>query len=68
MTIAIIYAVLGGDENKAAFDQTVDAMLDKATAVDGVTGEKGLAGYTAFTIQGLAMFLAEFSKADPDFL
>ncbi|MGQ9650519.1 MAG: heparinase II/III domain-containing protein [Phycisphaerae bacterium] len=68
ITVAIIYAVLGGDENKAAFDRTVDAMLEKATAVDGVTGEKGLSGYTAFTIQGLAMFLAEFSKADPNFL
>lgn len=68
ITVAIIYSVLGGDENKAAFDRTVDAMLEKATAVDGLTGEKGLAGYTAFTIQGLAMFLAEFSKADPAFL
>lgn len=68
ITVAIIYAVLGGGENKAAFDRTVDAMLEKATAIDGLTGEKGLAGYTAFTIQGLAMFLAEFGKADPDFL
>ena len=46
----------------------LDPMLEKATAVDGVTGEKGLANYTAFTIQSLAQFLAEFSKADPDFL
>ena len=46
----------------------LDPMLEKATAVDGVTGEKGLANYTAFTIQSLAQFLAEFSKADPAFL
>lgn len=68
ITVAIIHAVLGGDDNKVAFDRTVDAMLEKATSVDGVTGEKGLSGYTVFTIQGMAMFLAEFSKADPDFL
>lgn len=46
----------------------LDPMLEKATAVDGVTGEKGLANYSAFTIQALAQFLAEFSKADPEFL
>jgi len=46
----------------------LDPMLEKATAVDGVTGEKGLANYSAFTIQSLAQFLAEFSKADPAFL
>ncbi|HPD28971.1 MAG TPA: heparinase II/III family protein [Phycisphaerae bacterium] len=68
ITVAIIYAVLGGGDSKAAFDRTVDAMLEKATAVDGVTGEKGLSGYAVFTIQGLAMFLAEFSKADPGLL
>ena len=68
LAIAIIYAVLGGKENQAAFDNTVAAMLDKATAVDGVTGEKGLAGYASYTIQSVAMFLAEFGKADPTFL
>ena len=46
----------------------LDPMLEKATTVDGVTGEKGLANYSAFTIQALAQFLAEFSKADPEFL
>ncbi len=55
-------------EPDAALWAILDPMLKKATAVDGVTGEKGLANYTAFTIQSLAQFLAEFSKADPDFL
>ena len=63
---AIIIKVLQSPE--AEFDKVVDAMLTRATAVDGVTGEKGLAGYTSFTIGTLAMFLAEMSKADPDFL
>ncbi|MBL7647205.1 MAG: heparinase II/III family protein [Candidatus Hydrogenedentes bacterium] len=46
----------------------LDPMLEQATAVDGVTGEKGLSGYASFTVSSLAQFLAEFSKADPAFL
>ena len=65
---AITLAVLGWPENRDAFYAIVDPTLERATAVDGVTGEKGLAGYTCFTIQALALFLAEFTKADPGFL
>jgi len=55
-------------EPEASLWAILDPTLEKATAVDGVTGEKGLANYTAFTIQSFASFLAEFSKADPSFL
>ena len=34
----------------------------------GVTGEKGLTGYSAFTIQGLAQFLCQFSRIEPGYL
>lgn len=63
---AVITRVL--QEPDEALWKILDPMLEKATAVDGVTGEKGLANYSAFTIQALAQFLAEFSKADPAFL
>lgn len=63
---AVTVAVLG--EPDAAFRAIVDPMMERATAVDGVTGEKGMAGYASFTIAALASFLAEFSKADPAFL
>ncbi|MCP4644610.1 MAG: hypothetical protein GY851_29470 [bacterium] len=68
IAVGIIFAVLGWPENEAAFWDIVDPMLVRATAVDGVTGEKGLAGYTCYTIQSLAMFLGEFTKTDPGFL
>jgi hypothetical protein len=68
VAVAITLAVLGWPENRDAFYAVVDPMLQKTTAIDGVTGEKGLAGYSSFTIQTLAMFIAEFSKADPAFL
>ena len=63
---AVILKVLG--EPDEAFWEVVDPMLERATAVDGVTGEKGLSGYASFTIAGMALFLAECAKADPDFL
>jgi len=68
IAVAIILATLGWEENQAAFWEVVDAMFKRATAVDGVTGEKGLAGYSAFTIQAMALFLGEFAKSDPEFL
>ncbi|MCC6145740.1 MAG: heparinase II/III family protein [Candidatus Hydrogenedentes bacterium] len=63
---AVTVAVL--QEPEEAFWGIVDPMMERATAVDGVTGEKGLAGYASFTIAALASFLSEFSKADPAFL
>ena len=68
VAIAIILTVLGREQNRDAFNEVVDAMMAKATAVDGVTGEKGLAGYASFTVQAVGLFLAEFAKTDPQFV
>ncbi|MGI6460613.1 MAG: heparinase II/III domain-containing protein [Candidatus Hydrogenedentales bacterium] len=68
IALAIIHAVLGMPGNEAAFWEIVDPMLTRATAVDGVTGEKGLAGYSSYTISALGSFIGEFSKSDPSFL
>jgi hypothetical protein len=67
-TEAVVTAVLGWPENRAKVFGIIDPMIEKATAVDGVTGEKGLTGYSAFTIQGLAEFLSQFARIDPGFL
>lgn len=63
VAVAIILTVLGREQNVDVFNEMVDAMMAKATAVDGVTGEKGLAGYSSFTVQAVGLFLAEFAKA-----
>jgi hypothetical protein len=63
-----IQAVLGWPGNRAEVETYMAGFIKQATAVDGVTGEKGLSGYTAFTINGLALLLAEFSRAEPGFL
>ncbi len=46
----------------------MDAMVEKATAVDGVTGEKGMTAYTAGAVAGMAEFLALGERARPGFL
>ncbi len=68
IALATILMVLGWPENRSAALAILDPMIEKATAVDGVTGEKGLAGYSAFTVQGLAIFLAQISRMDPGWL
>jgi hypothetical protein len=67
-TEAMIHTVLGWPENKAVVEKMIDGFVSKATAVDGVTGEKGLAGYTAYTIAAMARFINEYIRVDPAFL
>ena len=66
--LATIAAVLGEPGGQDETNRMLDEMIEKATAVDGVTGEKGLAGYSAYVIQGLAGFLELFARKDPNFL
>lgn len=68
ITMATIWAVLGIDKHRSKVNELVDGVLAKATAVDGVTGEKGLSGYSAYAVNGLAELLVRFSQLDPDFL
>ena len=65
VAMIVINEVLG---NRGAADAILDPMLDKATAVDGVTGEKGLVDYSAHTIKGVANLLGLLARIDPDFL
>jgi hypothetical protein len=68
IAVATIQSVLGWPETRETVYATLDPVIEKTTAVDGVTGEKGLAGYTAFTIQGLALLLSQYSRIDSRFL
>jgi dienelactone hydrolase len=63
-----IKIVLGWPGNRDEVMADIDAMLKQASAVDGVTGEKGLGGYSAYTIDGLAGFLALADQFDPGVL
>lgn len=68
IALMTMHLILGGPENRKQADAILDTVLEKATAVDGVTGEKGLAGYTAFTIRGLATFLESRARTEGGFL
>jgi hypothetical protein len=68
VAVATIKAVLGWPGNREEVFAVLDPMVEKATAVDGMTGEKGLTGYTSFDIEGLALLLAQFARLEPDFL
>jgi hypothetical protein len=68
ITIAMIHTILGWPENREKVYEALDAILDKATAVDGVTGEKGLAGYAAYAVAGTALLLEQYARMDSDFL
>ncbi len=68
IALATILMALGWPDTRPDVMAIVDPMIEKATAVDGVTGEKGLAGYSAYTVQGLAMYLAQIARMDPALL
>ena len=68
ITLAIIRTVLGWPQNREEIYGTCDAILEKATAVDGVTGEKGLAGYASYALYGTSWFLELYGRMDPGFL
>jgi len=68
VALALTHAVLDGKENRDAVITIIDEMIGEATKVDGLSGEKGLAAYSAGPINTLASFLEMFNRRDPDFL
>ena len=62
---AVMHLVLGGSENQAAADKIIDALIARGTAVDGVTGEKGLPGYGKIGPTGIATLLAQLDLMAP---
>ena len=68
VTILMIQTVLGWPGNREQVLAAMDPILDRATAVDGVTGEKGLAGYAAYAVSGTATLLEQYARMDPTFM
>lgn len=67
ITRLVILGVLG-EAGTAEWRAAADAMVEASTAVDGVTGEKGMTAYTAGAVAGMAEFLALEERARPGFL
>ena len=65
---AVIHTVLGTPEHRKAAEKIIDALIEKGTAVDGVTGEKGLSGYGTIGPTSIAALLGQFALLDPNWL
>lgn len=68
VTIATLQTVLGWPANRAEVMALLDAIITKAIAVDGVTGEKGIAGYSVIGPHNVAALLGRYARSDPDFI
>src|SRR5205814_833734 len=68
VTITTIHTVLGWPANRVDVLKMLDAIINKATAVDGVTGEKGIAGYTVISPNANAELLGRYACDDSAFI
>jgi hypothetical protein len=68
IALVTIHSVLDWPNNREQVYELIDELMEQATAVDGVTGEKGLSGYCSGVIQSLAVFLERFCRVDENFL
>lgn len=68
ITLLTAQAILGWPGNRSDIMAGLQAMLEKATAVDGLTGEKGLGGYSAIAPRTLSDALSLFDRLDPELL
>lgn len=68
LTEAVIDTVLDWPANREKVFALLDPAIATSTKVDGVTGEKGLSGYSCYAAQQMAEFLAYYARADKTFL
>jgi hypothetical protein len=68
VTIAFAKTALAWPDNRDEVNAIIAGIVDKTTAVDGTSGEKGMAGYSSYAINGLANLLAMYARMDPAFL
>ena len=68
IAFAITKTVLAWPANREEVMGIIDGLLNTGTAVDGVTGEKGLADYSAGGVQSMASLLAQYTRVDLHFL
>ncbi len=68
VTVTTLHTVLGWPGNRAEVMALLDAILTKATVVDGVTGEKGIAGYSVIGPRDVAELLGRYARGNPGFI
>ncbi len=68
ISVALARTVLAWPANREKVMGLLDEMIDTATAVDGLSGEKGLTGYSAIAPRSTAEILGRFARLEPGLL
>ena len=68
VALLLIKTILDWPRNREEVLSLLDGIIVKATAVDGVSGEKGMAGYATISPRTLAKVLGQFSLLEPELL
>jgi hypothetical protein len=68
IAITAIETVLGWPGNRDEINAALDRIIVRATAVDGLSGEKGLAGYSTIAPHTIAELLGRYARLEPGFL
>ena len=68
VTQIVSQTILGWPGNRSQVMADFQTMLEKVTAVDGLSGEKGLGGYASIAPRIVAGVLVLFSRLDPNLL
>ncbi len=68
VALLVAKAVLAWPHNRAEINGLLDGILKKATAVDGMTGEKGLSGYSVIGPRAVSELLGRLARLERTFL
>ncbi|MCP4642221.1 MAG: hypothetical protein GY851_17385 [bacterium] len=68
VALLLIKTVLDWPGNREDVMTLLNGILEKSTAVDGVSGEKGLTGYACIAPRTVGSLLAQFNLLEPGFL
>ncbi|MBI2440077.1 MAG: heparinase II/III family protein [Lentisphaerae bacterium] len=68
IALLTMQATLDWPQEREAILSGIDRMIVAMLTTDGLTGEKGLYGYSAYAIQGLAQFFQTFEQVEPGFI
>ena len=68
IAVFVLKTVLDWPDNRDEVMDMLDALIAQATAVDGVSGEKGLDGYAAIAPHAISEILAQASRLEPGLL
>lgn len=68
LAIVVMKSVLAWPENREEVLEGIDSIIAECTAVDGLSGEKGIAGYTSIAPSHIAELLLLFSQVSDRFL